>query len=209
MGLDFFKEGNELNHISKEKLIQDIENYYHKNKEITNDMDNKEKDYLVSINNNLDNFLTKELNFISTVEKNDKTYSFIKNKEEYKIEVNDYFLTINKPNKITTYAYTIAYKDDSWEFGNLNIDGFVGTGYNYNKYNHNSYQNIDLNLCMNICENTKNIYANNKIIYDKINKLPLNEIFLFKIKESSASISRHDKDVKKYNNLIDFIKEIL
>jgi len=204
VSIDFFKEGNELKEKTIKELNKEIDDFINKNESMVKELEKKEETFSLKNLSNLDDFLTKELSFILTSTKDDKKiYKFMKNKEEYSIEISSYFIKYSKPNKYTNYARCIACKNNEWKLERLNRNESFG---GYSSYVH---YDEDISKYLKQYNSFKDILDRNTEVYNTIKEFSYNDLFVFKIKESSGSISIYDKDCKEYSNLLDFIKEIL
>lgn len=197
MSIDFFREGNELKEKTKEELIKEINDFVSKNESMLEELQKKKEKFSLKVFNDIEEFLIKELSFIlAPIKDHTKIYKFMKNKEEYSIEISRCFIKYCTPNKCNTYAYCIAYKDNKWDLEGLDRGSYL---YSQGDVSHYLKQYNDFN----------DILHKNIDIYSEIKDLECNELLIIKIKESKGSISRYDKDCKEYSNLLDFIKEIL
>lgn len=204
MGLDFFKDGNELKQKSKEELQRDIDNIINENEKMIDEFRKKEDTYLKKNRNELDALLTKELSFVLISDNNDKKiYKFIKNGEEYSIEISPIFISYNKPKSHITYAYNLFYKNDNKYLQSLKYDEAINMYTNYTSYSK------DISEYLKEYNRSKKVLEENTKLYNDMKDIEQEDLFLFGIKQSSGSISRYDENVKKYNDLIDFVKEIL
>jgi hypothetical protein len=164
------------------------------------DLKIKEEKYIKDNMDNINFFLTEDLGFVLVTKNDNKIYKFVKNREEYTIEISSYFISYYKAKAKITYAYSVNYKNDNWNFQSLKEYEFSGVGSSYSKDVHQYLKEYD---------NSKKVLEKNLEMYNEVKELSIDDLFEYNIKKSNASISRYDKDVKKYNNLIDFIKEIL
>lgn len=204
VGLDFFKDGNELKQKSKEELKRDIENIVNENEIMINELKEKEKIFLKDNKNKLNIFLIEELSFVLTTDDdNEKIYKFVKNKEEYSIEISSSFIIYREPKKCETYAWTVSYENDNWDFESLKEDEYITTTSSYSNYSK------DISQYWKEYNNSKKVFDENTRIYKEVKDLDLEDLFIFKIKESGGSISKYEKKCETYNHLIDFVKKIL
>lgn len=204
MDLDFFKDGNELKQKSREEIIRDIDDVLNKNEKIINEMMKREKKYFEKTMDNLYSFLTEDLSFVLISDKNDnKKYKFVKNNEEYLIEISSMFIKYSKPKKQLTYSYSLCYKKDKTYFQSLKS---YEPSNSYSVYSTN-YR--DISEYLKDYKNSIKIFEENTKAYNEIKDLKQEELFVFRIKESSCSMSRYDTDCEEYDSLVDFIKRIL
>jgi hypothetical protein len=204
MSLDFFKGENELCQKTKEELLKDIENIEVENEVIIKELKSREKAYFTKHMTNLVDFLTKKLNFLLTTDdKSKKIYKFVKNEEVYAIEITDLFITYTKPKSRVSNRFDVCYQDNNLFFQSLREDEYLNS---YNSSYSSYKQNRDISQLLIECKKSNEVLIENKRQYIEIKELDEEEIFIFEIE-----VDKNTGENKKlrYNNLVDFIKEIL